>query len=144
MLYSDRFRVTETGSDVRWGPVPWYGPTVPRWEPPTTVTRTGYTESDFYSRKVIKALMVAEGDIRDLDMCAICAGTSHDALGGKVDPTLETIYGIVLPICTICKKQGAKTLVGRYCSNGRAIEKRLDQTRRAEAAAAVAAATDER
>ena len=52
--------------------------------------------------------------------------------------TLKTIYSVVLPICAICKIQGAKTLVGRYCSNGKAIEQRLDQkSRRAEAAVAV-------
>ena len=52
--------------------------------------------------------------------------------------TLKTIYSVVLPICAICKIQGAKTLVGRYCSNGKAIEQRLDQNKsRAEAAAAV-------
>ena len=96
-------------------------------------------ESDFYSAK-IKVVMVAEGDTRDVSMCAVCAGTSHDDLGGTVDPTLQTIYSIVLPICTICKSQGAKTLVGRYRPNGKAIEKRLDQKSKAEAAAAAVAA----
>ena len=50
--------------------------------------------------------------------------------------TLKTIYSVVLPICAICKIQGAKTLVGRYCSNGKAIEQRLDQKSRADEAAA--------
>ena len=34
------------------------------------------------------------------------------------------------------KSQGAKIVVGRYGRNGKAIEQRLDQQRRAEAAAA--------
>ena len=55
MLYSDRFRVTETGSEVRWGPVPWYGPTVPRRKPPTTVTRFGPTE--MYLQKQPQSLL---------------------------------------------------------------------------------------
>ena len=97
-------------------------------------------ESDFYST-VARTLVVAEGDQRDLSMCAICAGTSHDDLGGQVDPILKTIYTVVLPICSICKTQGAKTLVGRYRPNGKAIEGRLDQKKRAEAAAALAAGT---
>ena len=53
----------------------------------------------------------------DLNMCAICAGTSHDPVGGEVDPDLKTIYSSVLPFCTICKSHGAKTVVGRYGSN---------------------------
>ena len=77
-------------------------------------------ESDFYSTKV-RAVMVEEGDSMDVGMCAVCAGTSHDDLGGTVDPTLQTIYSTVLPICTICKSLGAKTLVGRYRPNGKAI-----------------------
>ena len=84
--------------------------------------------------------MVAEGDTRDLNMCAICAGASHDVVGGQVDSTLQTIYSVVLPICTICKSQGAKTLVGRYKPNGKAIEERLDREKKAEAAKAAATA----
>ena len=38
------------------------------------------------------------------------------------------------------KSQGAKIVVGRYGRNGKAIEQRLDQQRRAEAAAAAARA----
>ena len=94
-------------------------------------------ESDFYSKQTNPLL--AEGDFtRDLNMCAICAGTSHDDVGGEIDPALQTIYSVVLPICTICKSQGAKIVVGRYGRNGKAIEQRLDQQRRAEAAAAAA------
>ena len=45
------------------------------------------------------------------------------------------------PICTIWKSLGAKTLlVGRYRPNGKAIEKRLDQKSKAEAAATAVAA----
>ena len=96
-------------------------------------------ESDFYSTKV-RAVMLAEGDTMDVGMCAVCAGTSHDDLGGRVDSTLQTVYSTVLPICTICKSLvGAKTFAGRYRPNGKAIEKRLDQKSKAEAAAAAAA-----
>ena len=95
-------------------------------------------ESDFYST-LARTVVVAEGHQRDLNMCAICAGTSHDDKGGQVDSTLKTIFSVVLPICSICKSQGAKTLVGRYKPNGKEIEKRLDQKNRAEAAVAAAA-----
>ena len=45
------------------------------------------------------------------------------------------------PICTIWKSLGAKTLiVGRYRPNGKAMEKRLDQKSKAEAAATAVAA----
>ena len=70
-------------------------------------------------------------------MCAICAGTSHDDVGGEIDPALQTIYSVVLPICTMCKSQGATIVVGRY-GNGKTIEQRLDQSRRAGEAAAAA------
>ena len=88
--------------------------------------------------------MVAEGDTRDLNMCAICAGASHDVVGGQVDLTLQTIYSVVLPICSSCKSQGAKTLVCRYKTNGKAIEKRLDQGKKAGAAKSVKAAKSRR
>ena len=39
------------------------------------------------------------------------------------------------------KSQGAKIVVGRYGRNGKAIEQRLDQQRRAEAAAAARGAS---
>ena len=98
-------------------------------------------ESDIYSTK-IRAVMVAEGDTMDVNMCAVCAGTSHaDDLGGAVEPTLQKVYIPVLPICTMCKSQGAmKSLVGRYRPNGQAIEKRLDQKSKADAASAAVAA----
>ena len=77
---------------------------------------------------------------RDLNLCAICAGTSHDPVGGEVDPDLKTVYSSVLPICNICKSHGAKIVVGRYGKNGRTIEESLDKKRRAEAAKAAKAA----
>ena len=87
---------------------------------------------------------MAAGDFsRDLNLCAICAGTSHDPVGGEVDdPDLKTVYSSVLPICNICKSHGAsKIVVGRYCKNGRTIEESLvDEKRRAEAAKAAKAA----
>ena len=46
-----------------------------------------------------RAFVVAEGDTRDLNMCAICAGASHDVVGGQVDSTLQTIYSVVLRHC---------------------------------------------
>lgn len=99
-------------------------------------------ESDFYSTHS-RTLVIAEGDKRDLGMCTVCVGTTHDDLGGQMDSTLKTIFTVVLPMCSICKSHGAKTLVGRYKPNGKAIEERLDQQKnRAEAATATAARSD--
>ena len=78
--------------------------------------------------------MVAAEFVRDISMCCICAGTSDDADGGKVDIDLKSIYTVVLPICGMCKSQGAKVVVGRYLPNGQAILKRLDQDRQKAAA----------
>ena len=70
-------------------------------------------ESDIYSTKV-RAVMVAEGDTMDVSMCAVCAGTSHDDLGGAVDPTLQKVYIPVLPICTtMCKSEPGSEVT--YC-----------------------------
>ena len=70
----------------------------------------------------------------------LCWHIPYDDLGGAVDPTLQKVYIHVLPICTICKSQGAKSLVGRYRPNGQAIEKmRLDQKSKADAASAAVA-----
>ncbi len=46
--------------------------------------------------------------------------------GGKVDADLKTICSVVLPICGMCKSQGAKVDAGRDLPNGQAILKRLD------------------
>jgi hypothetical protein len=73
--------------------------------------------------------MAAADFVRDINMCSSCAGTSDDAEGGKVDANLKTIYSVVLPICGMCKSQGAKVVVGRYLPNWQAILKRLDQDR---------------
>jgi len=75
--------------------------------------------------------MIATGFPIDLASCALCGGKSNDAHVGTIDPYLKTIFGIVLPICTMCKGNGGKIIVGRYCNNGKAIMKRLDQERRA-------------
>lgn len=88
-------------------------------------------EADYYSSK--RPLLAVEGFVRDLCLCAICAGTSNDAEGGKIDSVLKTIYAVVLPICETCKRQGFKTLVGRHTHNGKAIQERLDCTRMREA-----------
>ena len=53
--------------------------------------------------------MAAAGDFsRDLNLCAICAGTSHDPVGGEVDPDLKPVYSAVLPICTICASRATE------------------------------------
>ena len=45
-------------------------------------------ESDYYSRQTNP--LKATGDFsRDLNLCAICAGTSHDPVGGEVDPLTQ-------------------------------------------------------
>ena len=53
----------------------------------------------------------------------------HDAEGGQVDAELKTIFSMVLPICATCKRDGAKSVVGRYLPNGQALLKRLDHAR---------------
>ncbi len=62
-------------------------------------------------------------------MCSICAGTCHDADGGRVDADLKAVYTLVLPICATCRNQGAKIMVGRYVPNIRALLKRLEYDR---------------
>ena len=75
--------------------------------------------------------------IRDMNLCAICAGMSTvDTEGGHVDPLLKSVYAAVLPICDTCKIRVGKALVGRHKHNGDAIQERLDQQRRAKAVAA--------
>ena len=91
-------------------------------------------EADFYAGK--RSLIAAKSFIRDLTICAICAGTSHDSEGGKVDGVLKTVYANVLPICDTCKSQGAKTMVGRHNHNGKAIQQGLDKQRREKAVVA--------
>ena len=66
--------------------------------------------------------MVTKGFIRDIHLCAICAGKSNYADGGKIDLDLKTVYATVLPICDACKSRGEKTLVGLYTNNGKAIQ----------------------
>ncbi len=70
--------------------------------------------------------MATKDYIRDLNLCAICAGMSDDIEGGKVDPQLKTIYASVLPICDTGKSQGGKDLVGRHRHNGHATQEWLD------------------
>ena len=74
-------------------------------------------EADFYASK--SSLIAAKSVIGDLSICAICAGTSHDPKGGKIDKVLKTFYANVFPICDTYKSQGAKTLVGRHSHNGK-------------------------
>jgi hypothetical protein len=79
--------------------------------------------------------MAAEGFNRDINLCAICAGKTNDAEGGKINPDLKLVYANVLPICDTCKSLGEKTLVGRYTNNGKAIQQRFDQNLRSMAVA---------
>jgi hypothetical protein len=80
--------------------------------------------------------MIAIGFTIDLTLCALRGGTSNDAHVGTIDPDLKTTVGIVIPICTVCKSNGGKIIVSRYCIYGKAIMKRLDQERRALCVAA--------
>jgi len=80
--------------------------------------------------------MATKDYIRDMNLCAICAGTSNDTEGGKADPLLKSVYATVIPICDTCKIRVGKALVGRHKHNGDAFEERLDQQRRAKAIAA--------
>ena len=73
--------------------------------------------------------MAANDFVRDPLLCSICAGTSHDADGGRVDADLKTVYTLVIPICATCRSQGAKIVVGRYVPNGQALLKRLEHDR---------------
>ncbi len=91
-------------------------------------------EADLYASK--RSLIAAKSFIRDLSICAICAGTSHDPEDGKIDKVVKTVYANVPPICDTCKSQGAKTRVGRHNHNGKTIQQRLDMRRREEALAA--------
>ncbi len=71
--------------------------------------------------------MATEGFIRDINICAICAGNSKDAEGVKIDKDLMTVYAIMLPICDdICKSLGETTLLGHYTNDGKAIQQRFD------------------
>jgi hypothetical protein len=91
-------------------------------------------ETGYYVIK--RTLMAADGFIRDFHLCALCANTTHDAGGRKIDPLMLTMYSVVLPICDACKSDGAKIVVGRFTHNGKLIQERLDQSRRREALAA--------
>ncbi len=85
-------------------------------------------EADIY--RASRPFMMAADFSRDISMCCICAGTSDDAEGGKVDAELmKSIYSVVLPICGMCKSQGAKVVVGYYLLNDQAILKRLNKDR---------------
>ncbi len=92
------------------------------------LSRLAPIEADFYANK--RSLMATEGFIRDMNLCAICAGKSNDADGGKIDLDLTAVYATVLPICDTCKSCGEKTLVGRYTNIGKAIQQRFDQNLR--------------
>ncbi len=81
-------------------------------------------EADFYASK--RQLMATKGFIREINLCAICAGKSNDADGGKIDLDLKTVYSTVIPICDTCKSHREQTLVGRYTNNGNAIQHRFD------------------
>ena len=70
-------------------------------------------EADFYTCKRHGTLMIANGFTIDLTLCALCVGTSNDAHVGMIDLALKTIFGFVLPICTICKSNGGKIMVRR-------------------------------
>ncbi len=78
------------------------------------------------------------GYIRNISLRAICANTTMDAGGGKLDHIMLSMYSVVLPIFDICKSNGAKTIVGRQARHGRAVQERMEQTRRREALAASA------
>ena len=91
-------------------------------------------EADYYATK--RSLMATKDYIRDMNLCALCAGMSEDIEGGKVDPLLKSVYATVLPICDTCKSRGGKALVGRHKHNGHAIQDRLEKQRRAKAVAA--------
>jgi len=86
-------------------------------------------KADFYASK--RSLTATKISIRDLTNFAICHGRSHDSEGGKIDLVLKTSYADVLYICDTCKRQGAKTMVGRHSHNGKTIQQGLDKQRRA-------------
>ena len=86
-----------------------------------------HVEADLYAMS--RPYMAATDYVSDVSLCAICAGTSHDAEGAQVDAELKTIFSMVLPICSTCKRDGVKYVVGRYLPNGQALLKRLDHNR---------------
>ena len=88
-------------------------------------------EADLYASKI--PLMATASFIRDIRLCAICAGKSNDVDGGRKDRScdaLKTVYAMVLPICDTCKNRGETTLVGRNTNNGKAIQQLFDQNLR--------------
>jgi hypothetical protein len=80
--------------------------------------------------------MASEGFIRNLILCALYANTTHDAGSGKIDHIMLTMYSVLLPICDTCKSNGPKVVFSRQTHNGKAIQERMDQSRRREALAA--------
>jgi hypothetical protein len=89
-------------------------------------------EANFYANK--RSLIAAKCFIRDLTICAICCGTSHDSQDGEVYVVLKTVYAnALILICDNCKSKGAKTMVGRHNHNGRTIQQGLDKQRRGKA-----------
>ena len=93
-------------------------------------------EADFYASK--RSLIASKSFVRDLTFCAICAGTSHDSEGGKVDVVLKTVYMLMcfLFICDTCKTRTAKIVVGLHNHNGKTIQQGLDKQRREKAVVA--------
>jgi len=55
--------------------------------------------------------------------------TNHEN-DGVVDVDLMMVVACVLPICATCKCKGSRIVVGRYLPNGKALLKRLDNSRR--------------
>ena len=92
-------------------------------------------EMDFYNMS--RPFMAAENFQRNPLMCSICADTANEN-EGVVDADLKTVFVCVLPICATCKSKGAKIVVGRYLPNGKALLKRLDNSRRVGATTASA------
>jgi len=64
-----------------------------------------------------------------VSLCAICAGTSHDAEEGQVDAELKTVFSMLLLICATCNRDGAKIIVVWYLSNVQTLLKRLEHNR---------------
>jgi hypothetical protein len=50
-------------------------------------------EADIYASK--RSLMVVEGFVKDINLCAISAGKSNDAEGAKINPDFKTAYASV-------------------------------------------------
>jgi hypothetical protein len=76
---------------------------VSRKRPFVKITATRFLDDEVYVAMMDvptkTTLITTKGFIRNILLFALCANTTHDACGGKIDPIMVTIYSVVLPMC---------------------------------------------